>query len=386
VLICTSWYLPRVQALAGTPPIDTAQFWRQPFRVPASRDPQVATAQTIDIMCQHVAHAANDDGVQQAAAGAARQFTSLSAAGRPNNAALAAACWWWAKLYIKFVHHETLLRQFLGEAGHLQGLISPEILVRMSRPEGDCAIYSMCIAAFLCTLGVPFEIVTVACNPREPDIFSHVYLYAVLEDGSRLPLDASHGDYPGWQVPSNRVTKRQVWDASGNRISDRGSRFDGLHGYSLRGMGDICVASDPDYDPAACASMASSGLPPTVACTCVNGTCREDGNSCSSLYATPTGTPYVGPTYTAPSQSSSQWAAFASQALKDGFTLAQINAIQPGTVVGTNGQILRQTAGFSVPVGPGAGVTSAFSGMSSTTLLLFAALGLGAFALMGSRR
>jgi hypothetical protein len=48
-------------------------------------------------------------------------------------------------------------------------------------------------------------------------------------------------------------------------------------------------------------------------------------------------------------------------------TLAEINAIQPGTVVSANGSILRQATGLPVPVGTG--ITAAL-GSSSTMLLL----------------
>jgi len=214
--------------------VTSPEFWKRPERVTASNDPDTATAQTIGIMCSHVKKSAADALVQETARSAARQFSGLAGVG-PG--ALASAAWYWCKTFVKFVHHESILRQRLGEAGHLQGLISPEVLVRMDRPEGDCAIFSECVCAFLRVLGVPYELVTVAVNPNEPDVFSHVYVYAVLPNGERLPLDASHGDYPGWQVPSSDVFKRQVWDQDGNPVADRGSRFDGLHNYALRGLG-----------------------------------------------------------------------------------------------------------------------------------------------------
>ena len=360
-------------------------------------------------MCGHVRDAAADPLVQRIAAGAVQQFGGL--AGGETNSAVPSACWWWAKHFIKFVHHETLLRQFLGEAGHLQGLISPEVLVRMDRPEGDCAIFSECVAAFLTALGVPYEFVTVAVNPSEPTVFSHVYVYAVMPDGSRMPLDASHGDYPGWQVPSSRVSRLQVWDASGRPVADRGSRFDGLHNYVLRGLGGgICDPTDTvNYDPVYC--VANGGVPGS-ACTCVGGTCLEDGSSCAQSGPAPaTFTPNAGYTacsdgsyvpsgsacpvgasaspggaITAPSQNSAQWAAFSTALLKSGLTLAEINAIQPGTVVGPNGQILRQATGLAVPVGSASSITAALGGGSSSTLLLFAVVGVGlAFALGGKR-
>lgn len=323
---------PFAADLAGTPQIDSPAFWAQPFRVPASSDPDTATAQTILIMCGHVRKAAVDSLVTDCARAAVSQFSGLGfgagLAADPRSLdarAVAAGVWSWCKVYLKFVHHEFIIRQRLGESGHLQGLISPEVLVRMEKPEGDCAIFSECIAAFLTVFGIPYEFVTVAANPTEPDVFSHVYLYAVLPDGSRFPLDASHGQYPGWQVPSAHVSRRQVWDADGNPVADRGSRFDGLHNYGLRGMG-------------------ASGVDP------------QSGEAWGS----------DDPVYTAPSQGSDAWANFASQMGKMGFNLLQIKAIQPGTVVSKDGSILRQNPGYAV----GSPTMSANLGISTTTLMV----------------
>jgi hypothetical protein len=57
-------------------------------------------------------------------------------------------------------------------------------------------------------------------------------------------------------------------------------------------------------------------------------------------------------------------------------TLAQINAIQPGTVVSASGAILRQNPGYSVPA---SGTASLNLGSSNTILYL----GLAAVVLFG---
>jgi hypothetical protein len=306
-------------------------------------------------MSGHINNAVSDDLVQWVAAEALTQYGMLAwgLAGEDKQRRIAESCWWWAKNNIKFVHHESLLRRYLGESGHLQGLIAPDILLAQmadgQRMEGDCAIFTAMLCAMLKVAGVPWEIVTVAVNPREPEIFSHVYPRAVMGDGRRLPLDASHGTYPGWQVPSSDVSRVQVWDESGNPVSDRGSRFDGLHNYGLRGLGDVCNYGDPDYDPAAC--EASGAALPTS----------------STTLTYPVTMPAGAPTYVAPSQSSAQWAAFATALAKGGLTLAEINAIQPGTVVGPNGQILRQNPGYAV--GTPTGALNIGAGLSSNTLL-----------------
>src|ERR1035437_2766072 len=243
----------------------------------------------------------------------------------------------------------------------------------MDKPEGDCAIFSECVAAFLTVFGVPYEFVTVAVNPNEPTIFSHVYLYGVMPDGSRLPLDASHGQYPGWQVPSAHVSRRQVWDASGNPVADQGSRFAGLHNYSLRGLGDPCNYGDPDYDAAICEGTMIPGA--GSGSSTLNLSALYPVNP--AAYVTSAGTPYSGSAVTAPAQNSAQWASFATCLAKMGMTLASINSIQPGTVVGADGTILRQNPGYAV----GTPTIASNLGMSTSTLLI-AALVIGGVFMM----
>jgi hypothetical protein len=315
-------------------------------------------------MSGHVRGALKDQGVIDTARRAAHQFSGLSGV-TDDAASLAAAAWWWCKVYVKFVHHELILRQRLGEAGHLQGLIAPEILIRMDPPEGDCAIFSECLGAFLTVYGIPFEWVTVAVNPNEPDIYSHVFIYGVMPDGSRLPLDASHGDYPGWQVPSGRVFRRQVWDSSGRPVTDKGNRFDGLHNYGWRGgMGDDTSGDfGGEYSPAP--PVIDTGQQPAIL--------TQNSNVPFVDYTGGAGQIPVGATV-APAQNSAQWASFASNLAKMGFSLAAIQNIQPGTVVGADGTILRQNPGYAV----GTPTLSANIGGIPTSTILLLVLGLGA--------
>jgi hypothetical protein len=358
--------------------------------VEASADPDTATAQTIRIMCGHVKRAASDPLLQQTAAQAVSQFGGL--AGDTQDSALQAACaaWWWHKLYVKFLLHDLFIWNKLGEQGHLQGLISPEILIRMKDPEGDCAIFSMGIAAMLQAFGIPYEFVTVKVNRREPHEYGHVYLYAVTGDGRRIPLDASHGDYPGWQVPSRDILYAenetgtpalQSWDADGNPVADQGSRFGGLHMYGLRsGLGTEYDSEGlPIEDPAntTYGDGTSGGTYPLDPFSQDGGVAVPQGGS---VFVTSTGTIYSGASYSAPSQSSTGWAAFATAMGKAGMTLAEINAIQPGTVVGANGQILRQSTGYAVP---GTTLTSALGSNSTLIIGLVAVAGLMLF--MGKR-
>ena len=62
-------------------------------------------------------------------------------------------------------------------------------------------------------------------------------------------------------------------------------------------------------------------------------------------------------------------------------TLAEINAIQPGTVVSANGAILRQNPGYAV--GTAAGTLNLGTGTISTSTLMIGGLLLFGVLLMG---
>lgn len=198
------------------------------------QDSDRATAETVACMCKYIADAQSDPGVWQAAL-ESRNW------GNP-----VAGAFWWPKHHIKFVQDDVLVSQLLNERDQLELLVTPPVMVRSSKPRGDCDDFTMMVCALLKCLGVGFEIVTVAADGHDPSRFSHVFCRAVLSDGSRIPLDASHGKYPGWCVPASRTYRMQVWDEQGNPIKDVASRkWQGLHGYvaGLGACGD-CIETD----------------------------------------------------------------------------------------------------------------------------------------------
>lgn len=167
-------------------------------RTPASADPDTAVAQTVVLMQGAIQRAANHPIIQRCA-GRAKASGRLAA----DHA------FWFAKSHVKFVNDDKLLRISLGVNTPEEFLIEPPRLVTMPRPRGDCDDFTMLVCSLLACSGVPYQIETVAADPRMPDIYSHVFCSAVL--GARLPLDASHGAHPGWEVPAYRVTRRQIW-------------------------------------------------------------------------------------------------------------------------------------------------------------------------------
>jgi transglutaminase-like putative cysteine protease len=105
-------------------------------------------------------------------------------------------------------------------------LVRPVDMRRMIKPQGDCDDFSMTIRARMRALGIPCDFATVAVDPDDPERYSHVYAVADCSGGAcgpkwngRVPLDTSHGDYPGWECP-NLFGKRTHWPgASGWKIA-----------------------------------------------------------------------------------------------------------------------------------------------------------------------
>jgi hypothetical protein len=196
--------------------------------------------------------------------------------------------------------------------------------------QGDCDDFTMMLCALLGCCGLGYEIITVAASPREPGTFSHVYCRAVLPDGSRVPLDASHGKYPGWQVPTAHVSRLQAWDEDGNPVSDQGSNnWDGLHGYTAaRGLGACGDCNDWDeagncigYDASAADCGGGGGatpLPPV--------TLTQPGATCiaSTPSDCPPGTTFI--------QGSALPAALSGGSCGAGLTLYNGSCVNPSTL------------------------------------------------------
>ena len=371
-----------VDSLSGLS-VDSAQFRQRASHVQLSDDPDTATQQTVQEMCRQIHQAAQDPVVQQAAQRAVQMFS-----GGPQSFGTPDACWFWCKHNLRFKHHGSMFEAWSSDLGDprtkLQLLIAPDVLLRMSSMEGDCAIYTMMICAMLEALGIQWDIVTAAVDARQPEIFGHVWPRAILPGDAREPLDASHGKYPGWQVPAYDLHRVWIFNSSGQQVNGSvAARFTGLHAYRVqprrRGFGDVQC-----YEDGTCEDVsASTNTAPDYTSTDLGGVVVPQGGSVTfGTFTDSSGQTYTNAT-TAPAQSStSQWAAFATAMGKAGMTLAQINAIQPGTVVSANGSILRQSTGYAVP---GTTLTSTLSGMSTTTLLVGGLILVGVFMMMGRK-
>lgn len=186
-------------------------------------DSDVSTAQTVNAMAAHIRAALSDPVVQRVAltlAGGSRRET-------------AARVWAWIKQNVRFVSDEEQLERLLGRADELELLISPPVLLRARVRQGDCDDFTMLACSLLLSLGCPALIKTFKCERSDPGRWSHVCAAAVLEDGAVFPVDASHGDYAGWEVPARDVFDSQLWDMHGQKVGATMKRkTGGLGGYT----------------------------------------------------------------------------------------------------------------------------------------------------------
>lgn len=414
-----SWTMPT--PVSG-PPIMSREFLRRAKRVKAAANPDQATAQTVEIMCQHIHASAKDPLISRYALEAVRQwrggaqFASTGQDALSDPLAIAESIWWWCKHSMTFVHHSKQILVWLGERDQLQLLIEPSVLVRMDEMEGDCAIYSMLICAMLECLGIDWELQTLATNPGQPEIYNHVFLRVVLPDGRRISFDCSHGKYPGWRVPENNVLRSQVWDESGNAVPDA-AEYQGLGSYVQNpnpwwftgnaGLGQDATSTDTTLPPidtlpsgSTLSDLTGSALPPMGPTLIDTGSTSLDSLASSigvdpSLLNQPSYNASTGLVSTnvngqqalvAPSQSSAAWANFATAMTRAGVQLATLATIQPGTAVLPNGTIVSVPAGQSVYGTFGDLFSNMGAAGSYMPMIMLALGGVLLFSMIGGRR
>ena len=122
---------------------------------------------------------------------------------------------------MRFVRDEETAAPFAGYEFAVPGrwrpmvesLARPELLAKTEDPHGDCDCFCMYGAAHLYIKGIPAAFVTVAADASDPSIYTHVYLVAYPVDGPyagrRVPMDLSHGPYPGWET--SPVYRKREW-------------------------------------------------------------------------------------------------------------------------------------------------------------------------------
>jgi hypothetical protein len=102
-----------------------------------------------------------------------------------------------------------------GADDNVETFIAPEDQAKLIALRGqgveDCDGFTMYGACLLMALGVPVTFCTVSAEQEHPSVYSHVYLVAYW-NGMRIPLDLSHGKYPGWECPN--AERKREWPVS----------------------------------------------------------------------------------------------------------------------------------------------------------------------------
>jgi len=178
-----------------------------------SDDPDTQVAQVISLMTSYVLADAKTPEILADA----REALAI------NPSDPVAAVWEYVKSKIDFTRDEAQASHFARLLQQLRAGATPdqvvEILIRPvdmhhmtafgRRGREDCDGFSMYAGALLLALGVPCSFVTVAADPMDPTIYSHVYTVAYA-GGIRRPCDSSHGAWAGWEA-ENRYGKRKEW-------------------------------------------------------------------------------------------------------------------------------------------------------------------------------
>lgn len=83
-----------------------------------------------------------------------------------------------------------------------------QLISTRGRGVEDCDGFSTYGACLMLALDIPVTVCTVAAERQRPWLYSHIYLVA-YPNGVRVPMDLSHGPYPGWECPN--LGRKREW-------------------------------------------------------------------------------------------------------------------------------------------------------------------------------
>jgi hypothetical protein len=136
----------------------------------------------------------------------------------PRVEEIADAAYKWAHEHVRYVHEQDMAAPFshLDRFTYDQTLIAPAALLAMPQPEGDCPDFSMLVASILDVFGLQSYYKTIAADPNNPDLYSHIYVVVDTAGGGFHPLkhrwypeDASNAPLAG--VEFAHPFKAKVW-------------------------------------------------------------------------------------------------------------------------------------------------------------------------------
>jgi len=170
--------------------------WRHPIRTttwPKLNDDEDNTAQTIALMRIYAVEDSTSDVVGWAV---------QQALGRCRRGQVGQRIHAWLRANIRFRDDSAAAVEARLHPDS-EVLIRPVDLLAMESPGGDCDDFSMLAAAMLLRAGETCSYVTIAADPRNTDLYSHVYV-----EVNGMALDASHGPWFGWAAPAVGKTRR----------------------------------------------------------------------------------------------------------------------------------------------------------------------------------
>lgn len=185
----------------GLSGIGTAELGQKYSTIATSHDPDGQVAQTMPLIQQYSSEDSTNPLIQNVA---------LSYANRMPGATPAQIAYAATKDHLIFASDQAIAKRATPQVDDfvvevLRRPIDTVLFNRIEgrRPDGDCDDFSMFAASIGAALGADVRFVTVAADPREPSVLSHIY---TIIDG--VPVDASHGPFAGWEVPSEHVSRR----------------------------------------------------------------------------------------------------------------------------------------------------------------------------------
>lgn len=220
---------------------DVPSTFHQVATNPHSND--VSTTDTIRRMYQLAISQSISPVVQSAIANALMGTDPRSSAKAKAN-----AIFHYIKSSVKFVEDEQILAEVFGVDTDKELLITPERLLTMPIPAGDCDDFSTLAASMLIGLGdgIGISFCTIAAERNDPDRFSHVYVVCYFPLNERVVFDSSHGSYLGWET--NDIYRIQEW-----LVMPMANVRKGLHG--IAGLGQYSGEPIMDF---------STGMPMDV--------------------------------------------------------------------------------------------------------------------------
>lgn len=156
------------------------------------------------------------------------------------------ALYYWVKRHVEYIPDENVLAEIGSDkVWDRELLLTPDQLLIMPKPMGDCKNNSLLIASMLGAMKVPYRFVTVAADDKEPNRLSHIYVKAFDSDKDCwFTLDAGvEKKYPGWEISTPH--RKIEWQGVNGMLTAIDTNDDrecqgalALHRAGMQGCGD----------------------------------------------------------------------------------------------------------------------------------------------------